>query len=126
MNSVRSADYETSTRDPRQPATPVRTHGSTHSDDITALSYAHTRNESNQNIILSGSTDGLVSISNADEDDEDEAVVQVRNWGCSISQAGWIHGRSGSGSKSATIWAASDMETFSTWTNEVSFPPFFK
>jgi hypothetical protein len=103
----------------------LRTHGSTHSDDITTLSYAPTRNETNQNIILSGSTDGLVSTSNADEDDEDEAVVQVRNWGCSVSQAGWIHGQSGS--MSASIWAASDMETFSIWTSEVSLPPpYFK
>ena len=97
----------------------MRTHGSTHSDDITSLSYAPTRNELNQNIILSGSTDGLVSTSNADEDDEDEAVLQVGNWGCSVSQTGWIHE---SGSMSASVWAASDMESFSTWTSEVVFP----
>ena len=72
----------------------------------------------NHNIILSGSTDGLVSTSNADEGDEDEAVIQVGNWGCSVSQTGWIHGESGS--MSASVWAASDMETFSTWTSEVS------
>lgn len=105
-------------RDPRQPATPLRTHGSTHSDDITTLSYAPTRNETNQNIILSGSTDGLMSTSNADEDDEDEAVIHVSNWGCSVSQTGWIYGQSGS--MSASVWAASDMETFSIWTSEVS------
>ena len=78
----------------------------------------------NQNIILSGSTDGLVSTSNADEDDEDEAVIQVRNWGCSVSQTGWIHGQSGS--MPASVWAASDMETFSIWTSEVSFSSFFR
>ena len=105
-------------RDPRQPATPLRTHGSTHSDDITTLSYAPTKNELNQNILLTGSTDGLVSTSNADEDDEDEAVIRVSNWGCSVAQTGWIHGQSGS--MSASVWAASDMETFSVWTSEVS------
>ncbi|PPQ83653.1 hypothetical protein CVT25_006259 [Psilocybe cyanescens] len=102
--------------DPRQPATPVRTHSSTHSDDITTLSLAASRDPTtNTNILLSGSTDGLISTSNADEDDEDEAVIQVGNWGCSVSQVGWIPGAS---SGSAGIWAASDMETFSTWQSE--------
>ena len=104
----------------------MRTHGSTHSDDITTLSYAPTKNEMNQNILLSGSTDGLVSTSNADEDDEDEAVIHVSNWGCSLSQTGWIHGQSGS--MSPSVWAASHMETFSIWTSEVSLsslPPHF-
>jgi hypothetical protein len=32
-----------------------------------------------------------------------------------VSQAGWIHGHG------TRIWAASDMETFSTWSSEV-FP----
>ncbi|KAG5353719.1 hypothetical protein C0989_003145 [Termitomyces sp. Mn162] len=55
----------------------------------------------------------LYCTSNADETDEDEAVLHVGNWGCSISQAGWIQASSG-----VKIWAASDMETFSTWTHE--------
>ena len=99
--------------DPRQPATPLRTHGSTHSDDITALDF----NESGT-LILSASSDGLVSTSNPNEDDEDEAVMGVGNWGCSVSQAGWITAR-GDGSGEAAIWAASDMETFSTWSEEL-------
>ena len=98
--------------DPRQPATPLRTHGSSHSDDITALDF----NESGS-LILSASSDGLVSTSNPNEDDEDEAVVGVGNWGCSVSQAGWVTAR-GNGSGEAAIWAASDMETFSTWSEE--------
>ncbi|KAF8875353.1 WD40-repeat-containing domain protein, partial [Gymnopilus junonius] len=51
--------------------------------------------ETNNNILLSGSTDGLLCTSNADEDDEDEATIQV------------------------AIWAASDMETFSTWQSDL-------
>ena len=66
-------------------------------------------------IVLSGSSDGLISLSNPEEDDDDEAVLHVANWGCSVSQAGWTTGEGGT-----KIWAASDMETFSTWTNEVS------
>lgn len=99
-------------RDPRKPSVPLRTHSSTHSDDITSLSFSSSMTDK---VVLSGSSDGLISLSNPDEDDEDEAVLHVANWGCSVSQAGWIIGEGG-----AKIWAASDMETLSTWTNEVS------
>ncbi|KAF5321773.1 hypothetical protein D9619_001185 [Psilocybe cf. subviscida] len=99
--------------DPRKPSTPLRVHESTHSDDITTLSFAP---EGKGNILLSGSSDGLLCTSNADEDDEDEAVIQVGNWGCSISQAGWIHGAD---DDSAAVWAGSDMETFSTWKSDL-------
>ncbi|PPQ83949.1 hypothetical protein CVT26_011644 [Gymnopilus dilepis] len=105
--------------DPRQPATPLRAHTSTHSDDITTLAFAPFRDpETKNNILLSGSSDGLLCTSNADEDDEDEAGIQVGNWGCSISQAGWINGIPPD-AHSAAIWAASDMETFSTWRSDL-------
>jgi WD repeat-containing protein 89 len=101
------------TRDPRNPAAPLRSHASTHSDDITTLHFSQS---SSQNILLSASSDGLISTSNASEEDEDEAVLNVGNWGCSVSQAGWINAEA-----RPKIWAASDMETFSTWSNEVQF-----
>ncbi|KAG5645772.1 hypothetical protein DXG03_005309 [Asterophora parasitica] len=100
--------------DPRQPAAPLRTHASTHSDDITTVSFAHSDSGIPRNTLLSASSDGLVSTSNADEPDEDEAVLHVGNWGCSISQAGWNDTPAG-----PRIWAASDMETFSTWSHEL-------
>jgi WD40 repeat protein len=104
--------------DPRNPSAPMRTHSSTHSDDITALHFLHSSSSfsssSLSKILLSASSDGLVCTSNADKEDEDEAVLHVGNWGCSISQAGWI-----SVSAGAQAWAASDMETFSCWTDEV-------
>ena len=94
-------------------------HGSTHSDDITSITFRpETELSTGRNIVLSGSTDGLLSTSYADEDDEDESTIQVGNWGSSISQAGWVYGAVEDRSQAA-IWAASDMETFSTWTNEV-------
>lgn len=102
-------------RDPRNPASPLRTHTSTHSDDITAVQFLRSVGHG-QNVLLSASTDGLVCTSNPDEEDEDEAGLHVGNWGCSIAQAGWVHGRSGT----PGIWASSDMETFSTWSGEVS------
>lgn len=101
--------------DPRKPAVPLRVHGSTHSDDITALHFLkNSSSPTSRQILLSASTDGLVSTSNSAEDDEDEAVLNVGSWGCSISQAGWIHGSSVN-----RVWAASDMETFSCWSNEL-------
>jgi hypothetical protein len=69
---------------------------------------------SSNKVLLSTSSDGLVSTSNALEGDEDEAILHVGNWGCSISQGGWI-----SDARGTRIWAASDMETFSYWSDEV-------
>ncbi|RDB20465.1 WD repeat-containing protein 89 [Hypsizygus marmoreus] len=100
--------------DPRQPAAPLRSHGSTHSDDITTVSFAKADSGMPHNTLLSASSDGLICTSNADEIDEDEAVLHVGNWGCSVSQAGWNDRSPG-----AKIWAASDMETFSTWSTEL-------
>ncbi|KIJ70375.1 hypothetical protein HYDPIDRAFT_65519, partial [Hydnomerulius pinastri MD-312] len=101
--------------DPRNPAAPLRTHGSTHSDDITAVHFSkHGNSPSSKNVILSTSSDGLISTSNALEEDEDEAILNVGNWGCSVSQGGWIHDAQGT-----RVWAASDMETFSCWSNEL-------
>ncbi|KAJ4490235.1 WD40-repeat-containing domain protein [Lentinula aciculospora] len=94
--------------DPRQPAAPLRTHSSTHSDDITVVHFSPKR----PGVLLTASSDGLVSLSNSDEVDEDESVINVGNWGCSISQAGWLP----DGSR---IWCASDMETFGTWSEEL-------
>ncbi|KAG8218297.1 WD40-repeat-containing domain protein [Butyriboletus roseoflavus] len=101
--------------DPRNPVARLRSHGSTHSDDITAVHFLKSKDTSNSNkVLLSTSSDGLVSTSNALEADEDEAVLHVGNWGCSISQGGWINNTHGT-----CIWAASDMETFSCWSNEL-------
>lgn len=102
-------------RDPRNPVARLRSHGSTHSDDITTVHFLKGEHTSSSNkVLLSASSDGLISTSNALEADEDEAVMHVGNWGCSVSQGGWI-----SNARGSRIWAASDMETFSCWSNEV-------
>ncbi|KIK94418.1 hypothetical protein PAXRUDRAFT_828030 [Paxillus rubicundulus Ve08.2h10] len=101
--------------DPRNPVAPLCTHGSTHSDDITAVHFLkHGFSSVSGRVLLSTSSDGLISTSNPLEKDEDEAVLHVGNWGCSVSQGGWIHDACGT-----RIWAASDMETFSCWSNEL-------
>ncbi|CCM03383.1 uncharacterized protein FIBRA_05513 [Fibroporia radiculosa] len=97
--------------DPRNPAAPLRTHSSTHSDDITVVKFSRQSNS----VLLSASSDGLLCTSNAEEVDEDEAALHVGNWGCSIAQAGWILKQNGSSS----VWASSDMETMSIWSDEL-------
>jgi len=101
--------------DPRHPAAPLRKHTSTHSDDITTVNFS--RSSERQRDLLSGSIDGLVCISNAEESDEDEAVTYVGNLGSSIAQAGWVPCRH-RGVRTG-VWAASDMETFSLWSDEL-------
>ncbi|PFH50322.1 hypothetical protein AMATHDRAFT_47975 [Amanita thiersii Skay4041] len=107
--------------DPRRPDTPIREHNSTHSDDITTLSFSPSSSSSSP-LLLSGSSDGLICISNPYEDDPDESTLHVANWGCSIAQAGWVpetHQTRSSRNHQPRIWAASDMETFSTLSHDL-------
>jgi len=64
--------------------------------------------------LLSASSDGLISVSNPLEQDEDEAVVHVANWGCSVAHAGWF-----ANAHQWHIWSASDMETMKLWSDEL-------
>ena len=101
--------------DARNPSVPIFSHTSTHSDDITSLHF----HPAIPDHLLSASSDGLLTITNTAEQDEDEAVQHVGNWGCSIAQTGWYPDG---------VWAASDMETFSLWTPELDkvMEPNFK
>jgi hypothetical protein len=112
-NSPERTGGASDSRDPRHAAAPLRKHTSTHSDDVTSVHFSRP-SERPRDVLLSASTDGLVCISNADEADEDEAAVYVGNLGSSIAQAGWMPRRGGMGA-----WAATDMETFSLWSDEV-------
>ncbi len=107
-------------RDVRKPNVPLRKHTYAHSDDITAVHFLKNPygpvTALPQDLLLSASSDGLISISNAHEDDEDESVLHVGNFGCSVAQAGWIYD-----AESPRVWASSDMETFSVWSQEVDF-----
>ncbi|KAL4806505.1 WD40-repeat-containing domain protein [Aspergillus unguis] len=85
--------------DVRSPNQPRLEYVESHNDDVTELQYHPTRN----NILLSGSTDGLVNIYDTTVTDEDEALVQVINHG-SVHHAGFINER--------TIYALSHDETF--------------
>ncbi|KAI1926008.1 hypothetical protein LOZ12_000566 [Ophidiomyces ophidiicola] len=87
-------------RDLRSPGLPRMQYVESHNDDITELRYHPTRN----NVLLSGSTDGLVNIYDTTIADEDETLLQVINHG-SVHHAGFI------GEKA--IYALSHDELFS-------------
>ncbi|KAJ5096734.1 hypothetical protein N7456_007455 [Penicillium angulare] len=71
-----------------------------HNDDITELQYHPTQH----NILLSGSTDGLVNVYDTTITDEDDALVQVINHG-SVHHAGFL--------SNSAIYALSHDEHFS-------------
>ncbi|KAJ5682688.1 hypothetical protein N7462_005853 [Penicillium macrosclerotiorum] len=86
--------------DIRSPQAPRLQYVESHNDDITELQYHPSRS----NILLSGSTDGLVNVYDTTVVDEDEALVQVINHG-SVHHAGFLSER--------TIYALSHDEHFS-------------
>ncbi|KAL2370794.1 hypothetical protein RJ035_001439 [Blastomyces gilchristii] len=71
--------------DIRSPGQPRLQYVESHNDDITELQFHPTR----RNVLLSGSTDGLVNIYDTTISDEDEALLQVFNHG-SIHRAGFF------------------------------------
>ncbi|KAL4950869.1 WD domain protein [Aspergillus filifer] len=85
--------------DVRSPNQPHLQYVESHNDDVTELQYHPTRH----NILLSGSTDGLVNIYDTTVTDEDEALVQVINHG-SVHHAGFVNEQA--------IYALSHDETF--------------
>lgn len=110
----------------RAPAAPVHTYSESHSDDVTSLSFHPS--SSHSEILLSGSTDGLLCTYDTRIADEDDAVLSVGNTGASLARAGWGAARAGAGAGAATpgpdaaerrglggAWAVSDMQTLSVW-----------
>lgn len=89
----------------------MATHSSTHSDDITTLELMPPISGPGPDcLLLSGSTDGLVSLTDIKETDEDEAVWAAENWGVSIANAGVYQV-----GKTTKVWARSDMDQVATW-----------
>ncbi|EPQ67544.1 Bgt-1877 [Blumeria graminis f. sp. tritici] len=74
--------------DLRTLGSPVLQYNESHSDDITELQF----HPLCPNLILSGSTDGLINIYNSDITDEEEALHQTINHGASIHHANFITG----------------------------------
>ncbi|KAK3987745.1 WD40-repeat-containing domain protein [Cladorrhinum sp. PSN332] len=89
--------------DLRTPSSPPKqTYSDLHSDDITELTFHPSR----PHILLSGSTDGLINVSDTTITDEDEVVIQAFNHG-SVHHAGFI--------SDTEVYAASHDEKFALY-----------
>ncbi|KAF3019335.1 hypothetical protein E8E14_010172 [Neopestalotiopsis sp. 37M] len=73
--------------DVRSTPTPRQKYQEVHSDDICELNY----HPSDPNILLSGSTDGLVNVYDTRITDEDEVVIQTFNHDASIHHAAFLN-----------------------------------
>ncbi|SOV09908.1 uncharacterized protein UDID_03827 [Ustilago sp. UG-2017a] len=103
--------------DVRSAAAPQSKYNEVHSDDVTALQY-HPDSAAHGGILLSGSTDGLVSAIDTTIPEEDDAVISVGNTGNSVARAGWFY--SSSSSSSSTSSAAVDTNMDSTEVTDLS------
>ncbi|KAI7160885.1 WD40 repeat-like protein [Hortaea werneckii] len=72
--------------DARNPSTPLRDYAESHTDSITQLAFHPTA----PHVVLSGSTDGLVSLFNGNESDEEEALQTVFNPRSAVHCAGFL------------------------------------
>ncbi|CAD6968660.1 unnamed protein product [Tilletia controversa] len=99
---LRGTDAVIDIWDLRSPAVPLFTYSESHSDDVSSLAFCPSSSFSSSSkspagavprsaLLLSGSTDGLLSIFNTAvaQGDEDDAVVRVQNLGASLARVGW-------------------------------------
>ncbi|XP_006891857.1 PREDICTED: WD repeat-containing protein 89 [Elephantulus edwardii] len=96
---ARMNSQDLSTRDP------LGTYSETHSDDITQVCF----HPSNRNMVVSGSTDGLVNVFDISFDNEDDALVTTCNSASSVSYLGW------SGKDYKQIYCMTHDEGFCWW-----------
>jgi hypothetical protein len=119
-------------RDIRNSSSPLYTHSSTHSDDITHLQFlpttstflpsvpatATSTNPTPPLLLMSASTDGLVALTNPKESDEEEAFYGAEALNGSVAKAGWYWADIGTGKqrrRGVKVWARSDMDSVGTW-----------
>lgn len=84
--SLRTLYLNTTHRDVRSNPSPKAQYDEVHSDDITSLAF----HPSSPALVLSGSTDGLVSVHDTRIADEDDLTVQTFNHNASIHDAGFL------------------------------------
>lgn len=72
--------------DARNPGTPLRQYHESHTDTVTQLQF----HPAQPQILLSGSTDGLVSVFDVNIEDEDDALQQVLNARSAVHCAGFL------------------------------------
>ncbi|KAK0630162.1 WD40-repeat-containing domain protein [Bombardia bombarda] len=88
--------------DIRSPSAPKLQYNEVHSDDVTELNF----HPGDPNLLLSGSTDGLVNVCDTRITDEDEVIIQAFNHG-SVHRAGFLN--------STEVFAISHDEKFSLY-----------
>ncbi|KAL8168815.1 UNVERIFIED_CONTAM: hypothetical protein K2H54_018236 [Gekko kuhli] len=64
---------------------PLGGYSESHSDDITKICF----HPSQPNLVITGSTDGLVNIFDINQDNEDDALISTCNSGSSVGFVGW-------------------------------------
>jgi hypothetical protein len=125
--------------DTRSSAQPLYIHSTTHSDDITTLTFlpptssyapplaanASSSMPTPPTLLLSGSTDGLLSLTNPKEPDEEEACYGAEALDGSVAKAGWYrtlvdekdkHGKKKKSKRQGLkVWGRSDMDSVGTW-----------
>ncbi|XP_054828292.1 WD repeat-containing protein 89 [Eublepharis macularius] len=84
---------------------PLGVYSESHNDDITKISF----HPSKPNLVVSGSTDGLVNVFDIDQDSEDDALMSTCNSGSSVSFVGW------SGKGFLQVYCMTHDEGFSWW-----------
>ncbi|XP_068948117.1 WD repeat-containing protein 89 [Petaurus breviceps papuanus] len=84
---------------------PLGVYSETHSDDITQVCF----HPDNPNMIVSGSTDGLVNVFDISVDNEEDALIATCNSGSSVSYVGW------SGKEYKQIYCMTHDEGFCWW-----------
>ncbi|EPQ30929.1 uncharacterized protein PFL1_01827 [Pseudozyma flocculosa PF-1] len=94
--------------DVRSPAAPLFRYTESHSDDVTSLRFHPSPHHAD--ILVTGSTDGLVCAIDTTVDNEDDAVIAVGNTASSVARSGWGGGGSQVwGKPAATAQADVDM-----------------
>ncbi|XP_028597625.2 WD repeat-containing protein 89 [Podarcis muralis] len=84
---------------------PLGFYSETHNDDITKIRFHPIQ----QNLVVSGSTDGLVNVFDINKDSEEDALVATCNSDSSVSSVGW------SGKDYRQVYCTTHDEGFCRW-----------
>ncbi|KFP73505.1 WD repeat-containing protein 89, partial [Apaloderma vittatum] len=84
---------------------PLGVYSESHNDDITKICF----HPSKRNLIVSGSTDGLVNVFDINKDNEDDALISTCNSDSSVSFIGW------SGKDYKQVYCVTHDEGFCWW-----------
>ncbi|XP_062824645.1 WD repeat-containing protein 89 [Anolis carolinensis] len=85
--------------------TPLGAYSESHNDDITKICF----HPSKPNLIVSGSTDGLVNVFDINKDNEEDALISTCNSDSSVSFIGW------SGKEYQQVYCTTHDEGFCWW-----------